>query len=248
MTAVLPPPPLPRSAGAAASTWRVPSWTGSNTYRFSRHAVVTSDSVGESALVFDTSGAEFLGRGASAGEIRLTLTAPIGGRPAPEQVSAAFVNGRVAAQKENAQSKPCNPTRSQLQSDLFDLAVTLPPTLSRQASWSDSLQGNVCLAEIEGTSDAVRHFQVVGDTTVNGEGAIMISRRDSAAIAAEGVVDQHRTAASGTAAANAILYVSVASGKILRITKEQVLLLSIAAEGHTRAFTQKLTSTIDLIR
>lgn len=94
----------------------------------------------------------------------------------------------------------------------------------------------------------IRRFTVVGDTALSETRAVVVSRRDSTTLAAEGLLDQHPASVRGTAVANALLYFSESSGKLVRVNKEQVLLLSVTAEGATKGFVQKLTSVIDLAR
>ena len=244
-TPALPPAPVPQ-ASLPGTTWRIPQWEGSASYRFSRHAVVTSDSAAEKALVFDTSGVEVFTHRATSRSNAFTLAGSTGNR-AVSSASVTLIDGRLLPGAEGS-TIPCDPARNQLRSDLSDLALTLPAALAAGTSWTDSVASEVCVGGTPGTARTIRHFLVIGDTAVDGERGVLVSRRDSTMIAAEGVLGQHPTMIAGTAQSAVQIYVSESSGRVLRVAKEQILSLAITAEGRTRAFAQKLTSSIELGR
>lgn len=243
---VLPPSPISH-VRTVASGWHVPSWTGSSSYRFSRHVVVTSDSAQEKALVFDTAGNEVFAHRVTPRANTFTLAGSRLNEPlAP--LSATLVDGQLVGVKQNDGLPQCDASGNQLRSDLFDLAIQLPSRLSAQMAWTDSAAAEVCVGGVPGSARTVRHYTVVGDTAVNGDLAVILSRRDSTTTAADGILEQHPTVISGTAVSKVLLYISESSGRVLRITKDQVLLLSATAEGSRRAFVQKLTAVVDLVR
>jgi hypothetical protein len=242
----LPPSPVPHTR-TAASSWQVPSWVGSDTYRFSLHAVVTSDSVREKAFVFDTAGNETFAHRVTTRSTTFTLSGSDGARPGRTS-SATLVDGRLVVAKQSGGFPQCDASGNQLRSDLFDLGVQVPSTLTLQMAWTDSTSADLCVGGVPGSARSIRRYTVVGDTAFNDGLAVIVSRRDSTTAAAEGILEQHPTAITGTATANVLLYVSESSGKVVRITKEQILLLSVTAEGSTRAFVQKLSGVVDLVR
>ena len=240
---VLPPAPMPRTR-TVASSWHVPRWTGSSSYRFSRHVVVTSDGVQYKALVFDTVGSETFVQASRPN----TLTVAADGAKPTERLSVTLFDGQLVAAKQDVGLPPCDASSNPLRSDLFDLAVQLPPTLSAQTAWTDSAVTDMCVGGVPGSARTIRRYTVAGDTIFSDGRAVVLSRRDSTTIAAEGILEQHPTVVSGSAASKVLLYVSESSGRVLRIAKEQTLLLSVSAEGSTKAFVQKLTSAVDLVR
>lgn len=238
---VLPPSPIPHTR-TAASSWQVPAWTGSSSYRFSRHVVVTSDSARDKALVFDTAGSETLTR------LGNTFTGAAEGNQLVEQASATLANGQLVAAKQDVALAPCDASANALRSDLFDFALQLPSALSAQMKWTDSTISDACVGGVPGSARTIRHYTVVGDTTFSNRTAVVLSRIDSTTTRAEGILEQHATVINGSAASNVLLYVSKSSGRVARIKKGQILHLSVTAEGSTRAFVQKLTSVVDLLR
>lgn len=224
----------------------MPSWEGSATYKFSRHVVVTSDSARDKPLVFDTTGTEVFGHRMTGRSNTFTLAGPVPDKTA--QATATLVSGQLVLSNQNDGSSGCAASANLLRSELSDLSSQVPATLSTQSTWTDSVMADACIGGVPGSTRTIRRFMVVGDTVVGGAPAVIVSRRDSANITADGVLEQHPTAIGGTAVSNTLLYLSESSGRLLRVSKEQVLVLSISAEGSTRMFVQKLTSASDLVR
>ena len=206
--------------------------------------MITSDSVGEKPLVVDASGEETFAHRVSA----RTNVFTIAGGQRVSQVSAAIIDGALVVDTGRVSQPVCDAARAQLTSDLNDLATLYPHTLTAGQSWSDSSATEACAGELQGTATAWRTFTVLGDTALTDGTAIILGRRDSTLIAAEGVLDQHPTTITGRGESTTLLYVLEATGNISRSEKRQILKLSISAENHTRAFVQKTESRLERVR
>ena len=106
----------------------------------------------------------------------------------------------------------------------------------------------ICIAGIPGTANVTRRFEPVGDTAVGGEPAVIIRRVDSIAARAGGLLDQHAISLSASGTSRARIYLSIGSGKVLRITKTLLIRVDAATAGRSRAFVENSTSVIRLIR
>jgi hypothetical protein len=154
----------------------------------------------------------------------------------PVQVEGAFTDGKVNVKVDT--STKCNPVSSALVSDLHNLLTGFPAQLSQGQVWQDSVSASGCQAAIPTTSRTIRSYVVSGEAIYEGRPVLLIQRSDSIQGRGEGAQQQHRLTLDAIGTGNAIYYLDTRDGRIVRLTAEQELNLTITTSAGARQFKQ----------
>lgn len=256
-TPTLPPPPI--VSAPSASSWTFNYSPGAIRYQVSRNATIESLSDSASSpevstnvtnelvtLIPTDSGISFT---AVADTFFTTTQGMIGpAQPVqlPVQVEGAFTDGRVNVKTDTSTGK-CNPVRSALVSDLHNVLTGFPPQLSRGQVWQDSVSPSGCQAAIPTTSRTIRSYVVSGEAIYEGRSVLLVQRSDSIQGRGEGAQQQHRLTLDAIGTGNAIYYLDTTEGRIVRLTAEQELNLTITTSVGARQFKQSSRQDFRLV-
>jgi len=167
------------------------------------------------------------------------LIGPVQPVPLPVQISGSFSPIGLTINDQPAGEK-CNPAHSVLFADLHNLLVPFPQQMSAGMSWTDSLQIQSCPAGIPTLSHTTRSFTVSGETTYDGQPAVVVQRTDTTRAEGEGGLQQHRLLIDAQGTGTAVYYLDVSSGRIVHLTVNQTLMLGVT--GSSRRYQLKQDS------
>jgi hypothetical protein len=246
-------PPKPSSV-VERSGWIVGTWEGVAGYTVIRSARIESVSGDRKPQTTSRQTHETLRRTQTTGGAAVSLEAD---SPASSRATLARVSAELSGSQFRFQGAPsttgaqqvfgeCDPEEALLRADLADLTIVLPRQLARHAAWSDSVDAETCVSGFPGRSLLRRRFQVDGDTLIAGVPAVLVTRRDSISAGANGILQQHPITLSAVGTAAAHLFVSVESGKILRVQKRLSLRISALTASKSDVFLESSESVIEL--
>jgi hypothetical protein len=135
---------------------------------------------------------------------------------------------------------PCDRINSALMSDLRNLVIAFPDSLTPGLTWKDSINVQGCQSGIPTSSQVARSFLVKGETPIQDRIALQIVRSDSAYLTGEGGLQRHRVSIHGIGTGTATYYLDVTTGQLLRLDISQVLNVDIAALANKSQFQQRL--------
>jgi hypothetical protein len=232
------PPVISRSG-----VWSFKYQPGITGYQVIRNATIArSDTTGNTELSTNTShevltlesadlGVNFLAVIDSFATTTQGMIGPVQPAPLPVQVSGSFSNSRLAISNEPPGEK-CNPVQSVLFADLYNLLIPFPQQLSAGMSWTDSVEIRGCPAGVPTLSRTTRTFTVAGETTYDGQPALMIQRIDTTQAEGEGGLQQHRVLIDAQGTGTAAYYLDVPSGRIVHLTVNQTMTLGVTASNR----------------
>jgi len=165
-----------------------------------------------------------------------------------QRVSAFLAGGQLTFDTYSDAAAACDPIIAGLRADLADLGLPAAGKIHIGSSWTDSILAAACLGGVPGAVITRRQFRALGDTTIAGEAAVVIERRDTIAASASGLLDQHVTRIGAKGSSATRLYVLEDSGKILLVGKELHLQIIATTATQSKTFVEKSTSVVELIR
>jgi hypothetical protein len=127
---------------------------------------------------------------------------------------------------------------SMLAADLHDLLIPFPEQLSAGVTWRDSTEVQGCQAGIPTSAHTTRSYIVSGDTSYGGGSALAILRTDTTHARGEGGLQQHRVSIDAVGTGTALYYLDIATGRVIRLTVDQLLDLEVTASGRRSQFKQ----------
>ena len=130
----------------------------------------------------------------------------------------------------------CDPVQATLETDVRNLLVAFPQQLTPAQTWRDSVVRVGCYGSIPMRAMVVRTFSVVGRTTLNGQSAVAIQRRDSVSAHGEGRQQQHQLVIDASGTGSATYYLIPDIGRLLHLTTSQDLEFAIRASGRMNRF------------
>ena len=154
----------------------------------------------------------------------------------PIQVTGIFSDSDLSIIGND--SNKCTPVGSAVVSDLHNLLTRFPAQLSKGLAWQDSVSMAGCQASIPTTSRTLRSYLVSGEAMYEGNPVLIVQRTDTIQAQGEGAQQQHplRLGASGTGSAT--YYLDTKDGRVIRLTAEQELILTITTSGRVHQFKQ----------
>jgi hypothetical protein len=145
-------------------------------------------------------------------------------------------------------AEKCNPVSSALSADAHNLLVHFPLQLSQGSGWKDSVDLTTCQGMIPTIAHIARSYVISGETAYQGELVLLVQRTDSIHAHGEGAQQQHRITLDASGRGNAIYYVNLKDGRIVRIDTGQDLDLAITASGRIHHFKQSSKQEFNLVR
>jgi len=153
----------------------------------------------------------------------------------PAQLLGSFVGDSLTVSADSVADK-CNPVSSALSADLHNLLVRFPVQLSQGTRWRDSVDLETCQGMIPTLAHITRSYIVSGETEYQGNPVLVVQRTDTIRAHGEGAQQQHRITLDATGTGNAIYYLSLKDGRIVRLNAGQDLELAITASGKIHHF------------
>lgn len=249
-TPTLPPPPI--VSVPSASSWTFNYAPGTMRYQISRNAAIESRSDSANNREVSTNiTRELVTLSPAAGDSGTSFTAVVDtfstmtqgligpAQPVqlPVQVEGVFASNKLTIKADSSTAK-CNPISSALVSDLQNLLTAFPAQLSQGQAWQDSVSATGCQAAIPTTSQMIRSFVVSGEAIYEGRPILLVQRSDSIRGHGEGAQQQHRLTLDASGIGNAVYYLDTKDGRIIRLTTEQELNLTITTSVGPRQFKQ----------
>jgi hypothetical protein len=127
-----------------------------------------------------------------------------------------------------AESEQCNTISSMLVTDLHNLLVPFPGQLSSGVAWKDSTDIKGCQGGIPTSAHTTRSFVVSGESSYEGRPVLLIVRADTTRAQGEGGLRQHRVSIDATGTGTAVYSLDMTTSRILHLTVDQILNLSLA--------------------
>ena len=247
----LPAPPTvnPSSTGS----WTFNYTPGVLRYQVSRSAAIESQSDSSPGREISTNATREIITLTPAGDSAIEITAvidtfssttqgrigPVQPIQLPMQVTGIFSDTALTITSEA--TNKCNPVGSAITSDLNNLLIQFPARLSQGLVWRDSLSTSGCQAAIPTISHTIRSFIVSGDAVFEGRPVLIVQRTDSIQGQGEGAQQQHSLRLDAHGTGNAIYYLDMKDGRVVRLTVGQELTLIITTSGKAHQFKQSST-------
>jgi hypothetical protein len=254
----LPTSPIPNTPGATA--WNFTYAAGTMSYEVSRTASIESQSDSSSHtelsnnVTHELVNLEFVGdtiRFAAAIDTFSTATqgsiGPAQTVTLPIQVTGSLLRDSLIISSDSI-PESCNPARSALATDLRNLLVPFPPKLDQGARWKDSTEVKGCQAMIPTTVTSSRWFTVAGETMYEGRPVLAVQRSDTIRAHGEGAQKQHPLILDAAGTGRAVYYLSPGDGRVLHLSTEHDLNLSISTSGQVHRFKQSSKQEFKLAR
>ena len=250
-----PPPPMIPVTGA----WTFRYQPGVTGYQVARSATITRlDTAGNTELSTNSShelvtldsadlGIRFVGVVDSFTITTQGLIGPVQPTELPVRVSGTFTPSGLTISSQ-MQSDKCNPVHSVLFADLYNLLVPLPQQLSPGIGWTDSVEVRGCPAGVPTVSHTTRAFTVAGEVTYDGRPTLMLQRVDTTRAQGEGGLQQHRISIDAHGTGSAVYYLDVASGRIIHLTTNQILVLGVTTSSRQYQLKQDSKQEYGLVR
>jgi hypothetical protein len=244
------PPPPPIVTEPSATSWTFNYAPGAIRYRISRSAAIENQSdlaknrevstnvthelitlvPGDSGISFTAVVDTF----STTTQSLIGLVQPV---ELPVQVEGVLADGRLIIKTDSTPSR-CNPINSALVSDLNNLLTGFPIQLAQGQVWQDSVIATGCQAAIPTTSRMIRSYLVSGEAIFEGRPVLLIQRSDSIQGHGEGAQQQHRLTLDASGTGNAVYYLDTRDGRLVRLTADQELNLTISTSAKAHQFKQ----------
>lgn len=250
--------PVPSPINTGPKTWSFTFVPGTVTYKISRSATIEDLEAGARREISTNSSHESIGLQAIGDTISVmavvdtfstTTQGAIGPAQAaqlPFQLSGFLVGDSLVITDTPAQK--CNPVASALITDLHNLLVGFPDTLSIQMSWRDSTSVLGCQGSIGTQSHVTRLYKVIGESIYESIPAVIVQRIDSIQATGEGAQQQHRILLDARGSGSAVYYLDMNSGRVLHLSTSQDLNLVVTASGKSSHFRESAKQEFALVR
>ena len=254
-----PPSPEPTNQPADRGPWAFVYHSDTLHYQVTRSAAVESQSDSAPHREISTNNThEILNITVEADTIRYvasvdTFSTTTQGLIGPvQQVSlpvhiAGTVDSIMAVDDSTGTTQMCDPVRSSLQTDVFNLLINVPAQLSPGISWHDSTTRTACWAMIPVKGIVTRNFLVVGAALYNGQRTVVIQRTDSINAHGEGRQQQHQLTVEVSGIGSGVYYLSPERNSLLHLTTTQDLDLAVRASGRISRFRESVKEEFNLL-
>jgi hypothetical protein len=154
------------------------------------------------------------------------------------QLSAVLALNALSIDKTDTTA--CNPIRSALTSDVRNLVVPFPDSLTPGLTWKDSVDVEGCQAGISTLSQITRSFTVRGQVPIQGRVLLEILRSDTTRLKGEGGLQRHRVSIQAFGTGSGTYYLDIRTGQLLRLDVSQAVTIDVATLATKSRFEQKL--------
>jgi hypothetical protein len=125
-----------------------------------------------------------------------------------------------------------------LMTDLHNLLIPIPEQLSTGVTWKDSVDVHGCQAGVPTSAHITRSYIVSGSTSYEGRPVLIVLRTDTTHASGEGGLQQHRVSIDAAGTGTALYYLDAATGRVVRLTIDQILDLGVTASATRSQFRQ----------
>jgi hypothetical protein len=146
-----------------------------------------------------------------------------------------------------ATDEQCNPLRSNLESDVRNLLISLPPQLSPGTSWRDSSVTASCLGSVPARAIIIRHFVVAGATTYANESTVTIQRTDSISAQGQGRQQQHQLKIEISGTGSATYHVTIRRGHVMHLATSEDLSFVVKSASRTDRLRESVKEEFSLL-
>jgi hypothetical protein len=164
----------------------------------------------------------------------------------PVQISGSFTDSTLTISTETTSGK-CNVVSSMLATDLHNLLIAFPESLSTGVSWRDSTDVQGCQAGVPTSAHTTRSYVVSGAGSYEGRPVLVILRADTTRAKGEGGLQQHRVSIDATGTGTALYYIDIAGGRVVRLALDQLLDLGVTASARRSQFKQNSKQEFQII-
>ena len=164
----------------------------------------------------------------------------------PVQISGSFSDSALTISTEGTGGK-CNAVSSMLVTDLHNLLIAFPKQLSTGVTWKDSTDVTGCQAGVPTSKHTTRSYLVSGNASYEGHPVLVILRADTTRAKGEGGLQQHRVSIDVTGTGTALYYIDTTSGRIVRLTLDQLLALVVTASAKRSQFKQNSKQEFQIV-
>jgi hypothetical protein len=154
------------------------------------------------------------------------------------QLSAVLASNALSI--DTSDTAACNPIRSALMSDVRNLVVPFPHSLTPDSTWRDSVAVEGCQAGIPTLSQVTRSFAVRGEVPIQGRGSLEVIRSDTVRLKGEGGLQRHRVSIQAYGTGSGIYYLDMRTGQLLRLDVSQTVTIEVVTLATKSQFRQKL--------
>lgn len=168
-----------------------------------------------------------------------TTQTPSGPAPViqlPVQVTGLLAGKTVMISTDTGTK--CHPVSSALVADLHNLLTPLATELAKGMAWRDSVDTDGCQAGIPTTSRTISSYLVSGEADFEGGSVLLVQRSDTIRAHGEGAQQQHLLKLDASGTGNAVYYLDVKQGRVIRITTGQELSLTVTTVSGSHQFRQ----------
>ena len=164
----------------------------------------------------------------------------------PVQISGSFTDSSLTI-NTGVTGSSCNTIGSMLAADLRNLLIAFPEQLSTGVSWKDSTDVQGCQAGIPTAAHTIRSYVVSGATFYEGHPVLVILRADTTHARGEGGLQQHRVSIDAAGTGTAIYYLDSTTGRVMRLSIDQLLDLGITASAKRSQFRQNSKQEFQIV-
>ena len=251
-------PPVPVAPTAGASSFKYAS--GTIRYRISRSAAIEStgpdsqthreistnitselltlepvDGATNFTALVDTSATTTQGLIGSVQPVQL-----------PVQLSGSLTDSSLTIKPGTTAGK-CNAVGSMLGTDLHNLLIVFPEQLSTGATWKDSTDVQGCQAGVPTSVHTNRSYAISGTASYEGRPVLVLLRSDTTRAKGEGGLQQHRVSIDATGTGTALYYLDLETGRVVRLTVDQILDLGVTASAKRSQFRQNSKQEFQIV-
>lgn len=164
----------------------------------------------------------------------------------PVQISGSFTDSALTISTEAAGGK-CNTVTSMLVTDLHNLLIGFPKQLPTGMIWRDSTDVTGCQAGVPTSTHTTRSYIVSGNGSYDGRPVLLVLRTDTTRAKGEGGLQQHRVSIDAIGTGTALYYLDTTSGRIIRLTLDQLLDLGVTASARRSQFKQNSKQDFQIV-
>ena len=252
--------PVPATMPSVSTSWNFNFAPGAVAYRVSRSATITGDTDPQArretstnstyeSLTLQPAG-DTIAFTAVVDTFATTTQGAIGSAQPiqlPVQLSGTQIGDSIAVSDDSV-AETCNPATSALITDLHNLLPHFPALLTISMTWKDSTQSLGCQGSIPTRSRVLHSFRVLGENMYEGTRAVTVQRNDTVQAEGEGAQQRHPLTLIANGTGSAVYHLDAATGRIMHLSVDQDLSLSITASGKTSRFQQTTKQEFVLVR
>jgi hypothetical protein len=142
----------------------------------------------------------------------------------------------------------CNEERISLESIIPHVLTHFPHAqIAPGSTWTDSTTVSTCTGEIPTTDVIVQNYRVIGESSTEGQDAILITRTARSTSRGEGSEGQHQVQLARTTTETGQIWIDTGSGELISSIGTTTGTVVITASGQRQNFAQTTRITITSI-